>query len=99
MSKMNSNMSIEEYWPPINSIIAINPGTKMTLETSEGTIETPLCVSCSEIYGVVIKHKPGYKWQLDSMEVLIEDRIYTVHRCDPPMVDVDPYFNVREINE
>ena len=69
------------------------------METGEGTVEASLCVSCGEIYGVVLKHKPGYKWQLDAIEVLIEDRIYSVHRCDPPMVDVNPYFNVRVIEE
>tara|TARA_Y100000593_G_C4278312_1_gene321379 strand:+ start:1246 stop:1458 length:213 start_codon:yes stop_codon:yes gene_type:complete len=67
------------------------------METDEGTIETPLCVSCGEIYGVVLKHRPGYKWELDSIEVLIEDRIYSVHRSDPLMNSEDPFFNVRVI--
>ena len=69
----------------------------MTMETTEGTIETPICISCNEIYAIVIKHNPAYKWQLDSIDVLIEDRIYRVHRCDPPLVEEDPFFNVRII--
>ena len=71
----------------------------MTMETDNGTIETSVCVSCSEIYGIVLKHKPAYKWQLDAIEVLIEDRIYTVYRCDPPMVDEDPFFNIRIVSD
>ena len=83
----------------MNSIIAISPGTKMTMETSDGIIETPLCVSCGEIYGIVLKHRPAYKWELDSIEVLIEDRIYSVHRCDPLMANEDPFFNIRIIQD
>ena len=71
----------------------------MTLETNEGTIETPLCVSCNEIFGIVLKHNPSYREELDSIDVLIEDRIYSVYRCDPPMVDENPYFNVRVIED
>ena len=72
----------------------------MTLETNEGTIETPLCISCSEIYGIVLKHRPASEWQLDSIEVLIEDRIYQVHRTDN-CGDIleDPYFNVKVIDD
>ena len=73
----------------------------MTIETGEGySQEANLCVSCGEIYGVVLKHRPAYKWELDSIEVLIEDRIYQVHRtlntgyegCE------DPFFNIKVID-
>ena len=71
----------------------------MTLETTEGIIDAGICISCSEIYGIVLKHKPAYKWQLDSIEVLVEDRVYLVHRCDPMEVDENPYFNIRIIQD
>lgn len=69
------------------------------METGEGyRQEANLCVSCGEIYGIVIKHAPSDDWQYDSIEVMIEDRIYHVHKC-PPMTDELPYFNVRIIED
>ena len=67
------------------------------METPEGIVDASLCVTCDEICGIVIKHNPPHKWYPESIDVLIEDRIYTIHACDPPMVDEDPFFNLRVI--
>lgn len=68
----------------------------MSMETNEGTIETPLCINCKEIYAVVLKHVPSYDWQQDAIEVLIEDQIYSVYRTES-CISETPYFNVRTI--
>ena len=71
----------------------------MTIETGNGyRQDASLCVSCGEIYGIVIKHTPSLDWQYDSMEVMIEDRIYHIHRC-PSMADELPFFNIRIIED
>ena len=71
----------------------------MTVEVEHGLRQDAgLCVSCCEVYGIVIKHSPSVDWQYDSMEVMIEDRIYHIHRC-PPMTDELPFFNVKVIDD
>jgi hypothetical protein len=59
-----------------------------------------LCISCGEIYAIVLKHVPSVDWQHDFIEVLIEDRVYQVHRTDScDSIIEDPYFNVRVIED
>ena len=72
------------------------------METGEGCHqEANLCVSCGEVYGVVLKHRPGFKWEVDSIEVLIEDRIYQVYRTSNCGITdfEDPFFNVKIIED
>jgi hypothetical protein len=73
----------------------------MTLERSDGYIEEAgLCMSCKEVYAVVIGHSPSVDWQHDFIEVLIEDRVYQVHRTDScDSIIEHPYFNVRVIED
>ena len=69
----------------------------MTLVHSDGFYEdTTVCLSCEEVFGIVLKHHPAYDWQYDYIETLIEDRVYHVYR-NPPITDELPYFNIREI--
>jgi hypothetical protein len=71
----------------------------MTVEDGSGfRQEAGLCISCCEVYGIVIKHEPSSDWQYDSIEVMIEDRMYHIHRC-PPSAGELPFFNVRILED
>ena len=73
----------------------------MTLERPDGYIEEAgLCMSCKEVYGVVLSHQPSVDWSHDFIEVLIEDRVYQIHRTENCSdIIEDPYFNVRIIED
>jgi hypothetical protein len=71
----------------------------MTIEDSAGFMQQAnLCISCGEVYGIIIKHEPSCEWQHDSMEIIVGDRIYHIYRC-PPMIDELPFFNVRILED
>ena len=85
-----------ENWPKINSIVAINAGTR--LDCGEGRIAIVPEYNC-EIIGVVLELHPQIDSRDDWIDVLVEDRIYHVLRTPSPHADIDPYFNLREIHE
>mgnify|MGYP001379460825 FL=1 len=51
-----------------------------------------------EIIGVVLEHHPQVDSRHDWIDILIEDQVYHVLRTPSPHIDIDPYFNLREIH-
>ena len=61
--------------------------------------EISLCISCQEIYGIVLKHEPCSDYEHDVIEVLISDQIYYVHRTPSAIANEIPSFNIRIIED
>tara|TARA_R110001592_G_scaffold343667_2_gene634454 strand:- start:1378 stop:1671 length:294 start_codon:yes stop_codon:yes gene_type:complete len=88
MEKKNTQ---EQSWPTINSIIVLNPGTR--IDTGNGTLA--IIPSCDEEYiGVVVELFEGNEFFDDRMDVLVGDRIYTILRTPGSSGEEDPYFNI-----
>ena len=85
-----------DSWPKINSIIALNAGTR--LECDEGVIAIVPSLD-QEVYAIVVNHHPAYDWRHDTIEVMIGSKIYFVLRTPPPVSEHYPYFNVREVSD
>ena len=85
-----------DQWPKINSIVAVNPGTR--LDTGEGRIAIVPSYD-EEIIGIVIEHHPQVDSRYDWIDILVEDHIYHVLRTPSPHIDIPPYFNLREIHD
>ena len=80
MEKKNTQ---EQSWPTINSIIVLNPGTR--IDTGNGTLA--IIPSCDEEYiGVVVELFEGNEF--------FDDRIYTILRTPGSSGEEDPYFNI-----
>ena len=86
----------KESWPKINSIVALNAGTR--IDCGAGSIAVVPSYD-EEVIGIVVEHHPQADSRYDWLDVLIEDRIYHILRTPSPHPNIEPYFNVREINE
>jgi len=93
MSKTNLQ---KENWPKINSIVALNAGTR--IDCGAGSIAIVPSYD-EEVIGIVVEHHPQADSRYDWLDVLIEDRVYHILRTPSPHPNIEPYFNVREINE
>ena len=52
-----------------------------------------------EIIGMVVEVYPHCEHIEDQLDVLVEDRIYRIVRTPSPNPNIDPYFNIRGIND
>ena len=86
----------KESWPKINSIVLINPGTRLDCGNNRIAI---VPVYDQEIVGVVVEHHPQADSRDDWIDILVEDQIYHVLRTPSPHADIAPYFNLREIHD
>ena len=93
MSKTNSPT---ENWPKINSIVAINAGTR--LDCGSGRIAIVPTYD-EEIIGIVLEHHPHVDSRHDYIDILVEDHVYHVLRTPSPHPNIEPYFNLREIHD
>ena len=93
MSKKNLQ---KEKWPRINSIVAVNAGTR--IDCGGGNIAVVPSYD-EEIIGVVLEHHPQVDSRHDWIDILIEDKVYHVLRTPSPHPDISPYFNIREIHD
>ena len=93
MSKTNIQT---DQWPKINSIVAINAGTR--IDSGAGRIAIVPSYD-EEIIGIVIEHHPQVDSRHDWIDILVEDRVYHVLRIPSPHPNVSPYFNLREIHD
>ena len=93
MSKTNIQT---DQWPKINSIVAINAGTR--IDSGAGRIAIVPSYD-EEIIGIVIEHHPQVDSRHDWIDILVEDRVYHVLRTPSPHPNVSPYFNLREIHD
>lgn len=93
MSEKNTQ---KESWPKINSIVALNAGTR--IDCGAGSIAIVPSYD-EEVIGIVVEHHPQADSRYDWLDVLIEDRVYHILRTPSPHPNIEPYFNVREINE
>jgi hypothetical protein len=89
------NIQIED-WPEINSLILINSGTRISYD-EDSTIS--IVDYEDEVVGVVLSHDPGIDWRFDAIEVLVSDHIYRILKVAPHSTLMDPYFNVRQIDD
>ena len=94
MSK--KNLKTKEVWPSTNSIVAINPGTR--LDCGDGRIAIVPELD-TEIIGIVLEHHPQVDSRHDWIDILVEDQVYHVLRTPSPHSDIAPYFNIREIHD
>ena len=85
-----------EEWPEIGSLVRINPGTRLL--TEDGNIAIVPCYE-EEIIGMIIAHHPQCALVEDQLDVLVEDRVYRIVRTPSPNPNIDPYFNIRGIND
>ena len=85
-----------EKWPKINSIVLINPGTR--LDCGNGRIAIVPQYD-EEIVGVVLEHHPQEDMRDDWIDILVEDQVYQVLRTPSAWEHEDPYFNIREIQD
>ena len=90
------NLEQREKWPKINSVVAINAGTR--LDCGHGRV-TIVPSYEEELYGVVIEHHPQSDSRHDWIDVLVEDQIVHVLRTPSPHIDISPYFNLREMHD
>ena len=93
MSKKNTK---NEVWPEIGSLVRLNPGTRLL--TEDGNIAVVPTYE-EEVIGMVVEHHPSCEYIDDQLDVLVENRIYRVIRTPSSYPDIDPYFNLRGINE
>jgi len=93
MSKKNIT---NESWPKINSIVAVNAGTR--IDCGNGRVAIVPSYD-EEIIGVVIEHHPQIDARHDWIDILVEDQVYHVLRTPSPHIDIPPYFNLREIHD
>ncbi len=94
MSPKNINQN--DKWPRINSIVAVNAGTR--LDTGGGSVAIVPSYE-EEIIGIVIEHHPQADSRHDWIDILVEDKVYHVLRTPSPHVSIPPYFNLREIHD
>lgn len=87
---------VNETWPKINSIVAINAGTR--LDCGEGKIAIVPSFD-EEIIGVVLEHHSYADSRHDRIDILIEDEVYHVIRTPSPHAHIKPYFNIRELHD
>lgn len=85
-----------EKWPKINSIVAINAGTR--LDCGAGRIAI-VPDHEKEIIGIVLEHHPQADSRHDWIDILVEDQVYHVLRTPSPHPTIAPYFNIREIHD
>ena len=93
MSQKNTQ---QETWPKINSIVAVNAGTR--LNSGAGLISIVPSYD-EEIIGIVLEHHPQADSRNDWIDILVEDQVYHVLRTPSPHIDIEPYFNLREIHD
>ena len=93
MSKTNTPI---DQWPKINSIVAINAGTR--IDSGAGCVAIVPAYD-EEIIGIVIEHHPQVDSRHDWIDILVEDRVYHVLHTPSPHPNVKPYFNLREIHD
>lgn len=86
---------VTENWPKINSIVAINPGTR--IDTGNGLLSIVPGNLSVELYGVVIELHPHEEWQEDRIDILFGDKVYQIMRTPNVHPTGTPYFNLREI--
>lgn len=86
----------EQDWPAINSIIILNPGTR--IDSGNGTLAI-IPPGDEEYIGIVVELFEGNEFFDDRMDVLVGDRIYTVLRTPGYLHDEDPYFNIKIIED
>ena len=83
-------------WPEIGSLVRINPGTRLL--TDDGNIAIVPYFE-EEIIGMVVDHRPECEFTGDQLDVLVEDKVYRVVRTPSPDPNINPYFNIRGIND
>ena len=93
MSKTSTQI---ENWPKINSIVAVNAGTR--IDCGHGNIAIVPSYD-EEIIAIVIEHHPQVDSRDDWIDILVEDKVYHVLRTPSPHIDIPPYFNLREIHD
>ena len=93
---MSQKSTPPENWPKINSIVAVNAGTR--LNSGAGLISIVPSYD-EEIIGIVIEHHPQVDSRNDWIDILVEDQVYHVLRTPSPHEDIPPYFNLREIHD
>ena len=90
------NTSKNERWPKLNSIVAVNAGTR--IDCGNGSVAIVPSYD-EEIIGIVIEHHPQVDSRHDWIDILVEDQVYHVLRTPSPHIDIAPYFNLREIHD
>ena len=85
-----------ENWPKINSMVAINAGTRLDCGTGRIGI---VAEYEKEIIGIVIEHHPQVDERHDWIDVLVGDQVYHILRTPSPHPSIPPYFNIREIHD
>ena len=93
---MSEKNTINETWPLVGSLVCINAGTRLL--TADGNIAIVPDIE-DEIIGIVLANHPACEYVQDHIDVVIEDRIYQIVRTPSPHIDIDPYFNIRGIND
>ena len=93
MSEKNSK---NEEWPEIGSLVRINPGTRLL--TDDGNIAIVPYYE-DEIIGMVVEVYPHCEHIEDQIDVLVEDKVYRIVRTPSPDPNINPYFNIRGIND
>ena len=93
MSEKNSK---NDTWPEIGSLVRINPGTRLL--TDDGNIAIVPYYE-DEIIGMVVEHHPEHEHYSDHLDVLVEDKVYRIVRTPSPDPNINPYFNIRGIND
>lgn len=93
---LQKNSITPDQWPKINSIVLINPGTR--LDCGNGRIAIVPAYD-EEVVGVVLEHHPQVDSRDDWIDILVEDQVYHVLRTPSPHIDIPPYFNLREIHD
>lgn len=94
MSEKNSK---NKQWPEIGSLVRINAGTR--IQTEDGNIAIVPHYDEYELIGMVIEHHPSCEYIDDQLDVLLEDKVYRILRTPSPNPNIDPYFNIRGIND
>ena len=90
------NTCENDNWPKLNSIVAVNAGTR--IDCGNGRIAIVPSYD-EEVIGIVIEHHPQVDYRHDMIDILVEDQVYHVLRTPSPHVDIPPYFNLREIHD
>jgi len=88
---MSQKAKNKDQRPKINSLVAINAGTRLVCD--DGNIAIVPYYE-EEIIGVVLEYHP----EDDTVDILVEDYVYRVMRTPSPHIDIPPYFNLREIH-
>ena len=93
---MQKNIQNNDDWPRVNSIVALNAGTR--LDTGPGLISIVPDYE-QEIIGIVLEHYSHEDSKHDRIDILIEDHVYHVMRTPSPHIDIPDYWNLREIHD